>query len=179
VTSPLRINGWLVLLHPEFAARYDELRQRARQLRGELSDDEFRKHSIVKLAASVQRLVTQIVPQDPNRLEFQLRGPLAQYRRAKKHGLPPRYRLFWIFSSRERIIIFLYLNDDSTLRKEGDKNDPYEVFERMVRRGEIGPDFESNVATVRDQVDSTGAGKSTGKQRPADKGKGKRSRKKQ
>ncbi len=44
-----------------------------------------------------------------------------------------------------RVIIFLYLNDEATLRKEGAKSDPYRVFRRMVDRGEIGDDFEANL----------------------------------
>jgi hypothetical protein len=62
----------------------------------------------------------------------------------KKHGLPERYRLFYTFSSVERVIIPLYLNDARTLRKRGAGSDPYEIFKRMVRRGEVGSNFEAN-----------------------------------
>ena len=62
----------------------------------------------------------------------------------KKHGLPERYRLFYTFSSVERVIIPLYLNDTATLRKRGAGSDPYEIFKRMVRRGAVGSDFEAN-----------------------------------
>jgi toxin YhaV len=178
VPAQPRINGWLVLLRPEFAQRYDELRREARRLQDALSEQAYRTHPTVKLAAAVHRLVTQVVPQDPNRPEFQLKGDLAQYRRAKQHGLPPRYRLFWVFSSSERVIIFLYLNDETTLRKEGDQNDPYEIFARMVRRGEIGSDFESNYAALRDAVELTGAGAETEKRPQPDTTPRRRARKK-
>jgi hypothetical protein len=62
----------------------------------------------------------------------------------KKHGLPERYRLFYTFSSVDRVIMPLYLNDADTLRKRGAGSDPYEIFKRMVRRGEVGADFEAN-----------------------------------
>ena len=42
------------------------------------------------------------------------------------------------------MIIPLYLNDIDTLRKRGAGSDPYEIFKRMVRRGEVGSDFEAN-----------------------------------
>lgn len=42
------------------------------------------------------------------------------------------------------MIIPLYLNDADTLRKRGAGSDPYEIFRRMVRRGEVGSDFEAN-----------------------------------
>ncbi|MCL5957968.1 MAG: type II toxin-antitoxin system YhaV family toxin [Chloroflexi bacterium] len=115
-----------------------------RKLKRELPPQEYVEHPVVRLTAAVYRLVTDIVPSDPDAREFLLRGELAKFRRAKGHGLPPRYRLFWVFSSRARVIIFLYPNDPATLRKAGAKNDPYAVFRRLVARGEIGPDFESN-----------------------------------
>jgi toxin YhaV len=58
--------------------------------------------------------------------------------RAKGPGLPDRYRLFWVFSEAARTIIFLYLNDEASLRKAGAKSDPYAVFGRMVARPEVG-----------------------------------------
>jgi toxin with endonuclease activity of toxin-antitoxin system len=62
----------------------------------------------------------------------------------KKHGLPERFRLFYTFSSAQRVIIPLYLNDANTLRKRGAGSDPYEIFKRMVRQGDVGSDFEAN-----------------------------------
>nr|MDQ3328564.1 type II toxin-antitoxin system YhaV family toxin [Chloroflexota bacterium] len=84
-------------------------------------------------------------PTDPNTPEYRLRADLAKYRRAKGKGLPPRYRLFWIFSTTAKVIIYLYLNDAATLRTEGARTDPYVRFRRLIDRGSIGPDFESNL----------------------------------
>ncbi len=66
--------------------------------------------------------------------------------RAKGHGLPARYRLFWVGSHQAKAIVFLYLNDQTTLRKAGSKSDPYYVFRGLIARGEIGQDFSSNLA---------------------------------
>jgi len=142
--EPPVINGWIVLGHPLFAHRYVALRDDVRRLRTELDADAYVQHPTVKLFAALRRLITEIVPQDPNAPAYMLRGSLAQYRRAKGKGLPPRYRLFWIFSTQAKAIVFLYINDETTLRKEGAKSDPYAVFERLVARGEIGVDFEEN-----------------------------------
>lgn len=154
-----RINGWLVLARPAFARPYATLRDEARRLKETRSADVFARHPTVKLAASIHRLVTNIVPQDPDRPEFRLRGDLSAFRRAKGFGLPPRYRLFWTFSAQERVIIFLYLNDPRSLRKEGARSDPYEVFRRLLRRGEIGADFAASWATWV-QEDPEGIGRS-------------------
>ena len=89
-------------------------------------------------------MVTSLIPADPNERDFRLEDDLSKFRRVKKHGLPERFRLFYTFSSVQRVIIPLYLNDANTLRKSGAASDPYEIFKRMVRRGDVGSDFEAN-----------------------------------
>jgi toxin YhaV len=136
------INGWLVLYHPVFRNRYIALRDEVRLLKSKLSGQEFAKHPRVKLFAAVRHLVSERVPANPNAPEYRLRNELSKHRRAKGQGLPPRYRLYWVFSQTSRVIIFTYLNDDTSLRKEGAKSDPYEIYKKMVARGEIGQDFD-------------------------------------
>jgi toxin YhaV len=142
--SDRRINGWLVLYGPEFRRSYDELRADVRKHKVQLSPDEYRQHATVKLFAHVGRFVREIVPSNPNAPEFNLSGDLSHFRRGKGHGLPERYRIFWTFTSRHKVIIFLSINDDTTLRKEGSTRDPYEVFRRLLRQGRIGADFQAN-----------------------------------
>ena len=163
--QPSLINGWHVLALPRFSERYAALRGEARRLKDQLSPQEYVGHPAVKLAGAVHRLITQIVPDNPNAPEFRLRGDLSTFRRAKGHGLPQRYRLFWVFSEGNKTIIFLYLNDEETLRKEGARSDPYAVFARLVARGEIGADFAANLAAWQRHA---GAGSIEGPTSPAD-----------
>lgn len=142
-------HGWLVLFGPFFLERLNALHMEVKALAQRKTPAEFRAHPTVKLLASVVRLVTAIIPQDPDAAAYRLSGDLAKFRRVKKQGLPPRYRIFFAFSTRTKSIIFLYLNDESTIRKEGDKNDVYEAFRRMIRRGEIGEDFEANLHMIK------------------------------
>ena len=120
--------------------------ERATGLRAKLSEEEYRRHPDVKLLAAVQRAVTDIIPANPNAAEFRLRGDLGNFRRLKKRGLPERYRLFYTYSSRAKAIILLYLNDANTLRAQGSSNDPYVVFNGLLARTDIGPDFHANWA---------------------------------
>lgn len=144
IPSLTRINGWLVLYGPEFEARFLALAAEVERLKERLSDADYRRHSTVKLFAAVFRLVRETVPQDPNARAFQLSEDLSVFRRAKDHGLPERYRLYWVFSARHQTIIFLYLNDSATLRKIGARSDPYAVFKRLLAQGKIGANFEEN-----------------------------------
>ena len=90
----------------------------------------------------MRRLVSDTVPADPQDPDYRLTGALAKFRRVKGRGLPRRYRLFFAFSDQARVIIFLFLNDDATLRKQGASSDAFAVFARLVDRGEIGGTFD-------------------------------------
>ena len=136
--------GWQIFFHPLFAERFRILRTEVEELKGRLPEAEFRAHPKARLVASLVRLIREIVPENPNAPEFRLRDSLAKFRRAKSHGLPEQYRLFWVFSIKAMAIVFLYLNDESTLRKEGSRNDPYELFKAMLRQGRLGENFEAN-----------------------------------
>jgi hypothetical protein len=46
-----------------------------------------------------------------------------------------RYRLFYRFSRKEKVIVYAWVNDEGTLRKAGSKSDPYAVFCAMLDSG--------------------------------------------
>jgi len=142
VSSPGR---WRILFHPIFRERYESLRAAARDVGLRLPKDKARRHPTVKLFAAVNRFLSDVIVVDPNAPDFRLVGTLSKFRRAHGYGLPDRYRLFWTFSTSQRIIIVLYVNDQETLRKSAGRTDPYAVFTRLVERGEIGADFEANL----------------------------------
>ena len=134
----------MVLFNEPFLTRYREMSLRARALKERLTPEAYVRHRDVKAFLGVRDAVSEIVPRNPEDPNFLLSGPLAKFRRVKGRGLPKRYRLFFVFSNSAKVIIFLYLNDERTLRKEGSPDDPYVIFTRMVQRGEIGADFDAN-----------------------------------
>jgi len=142
--SEKTFHGWTVLFSEPFLSAYGDLSAKARKLKHELPEEEYEQHPDVKLFLTVRELTRDIIPSDPHHAGYRLHGDLSKFRRTKGRGLPGRYRLFWVFSEQLKAIIFLYLNDSRSLRKEGDRSDPYRVFSAMVGRGEIGTDFEEN-----------------------------------
>ena len=63
--------------------------------------------------------------------------------RRVKHGLPERYRMFFRFASKPvKLIVYVWFNDEDTLRKAGSKTDVYETFRRMLARGEVPESIE-------------------------------------
>src|SRR5262249_29685405 len=101
-----------------------------------LKPEQAAAHPAAKLLATVNNYISKLIPNDPDSPEFRLGNTLGKenrhWFRAKFHG---RYRLFFRFSSLEKVIVYAWVNDDNTLRKKGSKTDPYEVFRSMLKRG--------------------------------------------
>jgi len=133
-------NGWTLYYYRVFKAALDELEATVTKL---ARDDPkgYKTHPKTKLLASVYRAITELVPADPDAADFRLGKTLGpgntNWRRVKK-GMPDRYRLFFRFaSSPVKLIVYVWFNDEDTLRKAGSKTDVYETFKRMLGRGEV------------------------------------------
>ncbi len=85
----------------------------------------------------VEEVLDKIIPHDPFNPSRALTGTFSNIFRIKKG----RMRVCCIGSSREKKIIVLYISD--TPRKEGDINDPYSVFSRLVLSGKFDKFFET------------------------------------
>ena len=126
---------YVLKIHQFLSRRIAALKIQVKELKETLDKNTYQQHPLVKFAYRVRRAIEEIIPENPDRPEYRLTGELRKYRRYKQ-GLQ-RYRLFFCFSNQPRIILYLYLNDERHLRKEGDKNDPYEVFKKFVKQGVI------------------------------------------
>ena len=128
-------NNYLLKAHEIFFQRTVELNNAVKALSETLTHEDLLRHETVKLAKRVYTATLETIPYNPNDPDYYLRGDLKKYRRYKR-GLD-RYRLFFAFSTTPRVILYLYLNDRTTLRKEGDQNDPYEIFKGFVRQERV------------------------------------------
>ena len=133
-------NGWGLYYFRIFKAALDELEEAVTQLA--LDDPRgYKTHPKTKLLASVYKAITEVVPANPDAMEFRLGKTLGagktNWRRVKK-GMPDRYRLFFRFASiRVKVILYVWFNDEDNLRKAESKSDVYETFKRMLARGEV------------------------------------------
>lgn len=122
-------NGW-----------QDELEETVSKLAGS-DPDGYKSHPKTRLLASIHKAITQTVPADPDHPDFRLGKTLgAEYTnwRRVKRGMPDRYRLFFRFASKPvKLIVYVWFNDEDTLRKAGAKSDVYEAFRRMLSRGQV------------------------------------------
>ncbi|MBO3458596.1 type II toxin-antitoxin system YhaV family toxin [Aetokthonos hydrillicola Thurmond2011] len=150
--AKLLINAWEIYFHPQlFGTQYQELFDRVSHLREKLPESEFKTHATAKLFAAITVAIESKIPSDPFASHFALTGVLKRYGRVKKMGLPQRYRLFFqAFDTPQlKAIVILWLGFP---RKEGAKNDCYEVFTKMVARGTF-PDTLDELIAEEEKID--------------------------
>ncbi|GLS28956.1 toxin YhaV [Mesorhizobium albiziae] len=145
----LAINGWQLFAHPLFLDQLERLI--AAVERAKAKDPEgYRSTANAKLLGAIERLIFEQIPDDPALPEYRqgttLGGGRKHWFRAKFGG--GRFRLFFRYSSEARIIIIAWVNDETTLRTYGAKNDAYAVFRTMLDKGNPPDDWASLLASA-------------------------------
>lgn len=146
-------NGWHLYYHRVFKAALDDLEAAVEKLAAD-NPTGYKTHPKTRLLASVYRTVKQLVPANPDAADFRLGKALGpantNWRRVKK-GMPDRYRLFFRFaSSPMKVIVYVWFNDEDSLRKAGSKSDVYETFKRMLARGMVPSSVDALLEDSRD-----------------------------
>jgi toxin YhaV len=131
----MEAHGWTLYLHPFFQHQLEKLTAQVETLQAK-DPLRYKEQSATKLLATINHHIHEIIPRDPNAAVFRQGNTLGadnrQWFRAKFHQ---RYRLFFRFSSQEKVIVYAWVNDENTLRKAGSKSDPYAVFRAMLNAG--------------------------------------------
>ena len=143
------VNEWELFAHPLFLDQLEKLmtgveRARAKDQRG------WRKSANAKLLAALRQLVFETIPQDPSRSEYRQGGTLGDDRKhwfRAKFGAG-RFRLFFRYSTSAKIIVFAWVNDETTLRTYGAKSDAYAVFRKMLDKGNPPDDWATLLASA-------------------------------
>jgi toxin YhaV len=142
------VNGWLILYFTAFQERLNDLEQTILRIQ-QKKPEQFAKHPTVKLLKAVVQAILVEVPRNPASPLFEQGNTLGSahrhWRRVKRR-LPPRYRLFFQFSSLQSQIVFAWLNDESSLRQDGAKTDVYRVFKRLLDQGTVPDSWDQLVA---------------------------------
>jgi toxin YhaV len=139
------VKGWTLLFHAEIVGQLRRLSEAAERAR-KADPREFRANANVKLLAAIARLILEVVPADPSRPEYRLGNSLGpEYRNWLRVKFGGRFRLFFRYDGRARLIVFTRANDEQTLRKGGAKSDPYAVFRAMLKRSDPPADWDGLV----------------------------------
>ena len=136
------VNGWELFAHPLFLDQLEKLTAAVERLRKK-DPHGWRKSANAKLLAALHRLVFETIPEDPARPEYRQGGTLGEDRKhwfRAKFGAG-RFRLFFRYSAKAKVIIFAWVNDETTLRAYGAKTDAYAVFRKMLDKGNPPDDW--------------------------------------
>jgi toxin YhaV len=147
------VNGWRLYAHPLFEQQFRQLVEQVEALAAK-DPTGYRELPAAKLLATINRHIRETIPRNPGAAEFRQGNTLGSdnrhWVRAKFHE---RYRLFYRFSSREKVIIYAWVNDERTLRKSGSRTDPYRVFRAMLEAGDPPSTMEQLLVRAKEMKD--------------------------
>ncbi|HEY0022288.1 MAG TPA: type II toxin-antitoxin system YhaV family toxin [Longimicrobium sp.] len=144
--EPVERNGWRIYVWSEFRSTWTTLRQEVEEL-ARKSPDTYRQHPKTIFLRDVRDLILSQVPADPGADRYQHGSKLgAKYRHWRRAKFRGRFRLFFRYSSAHKTIIYVWLNDKDSLRKEGSRSDPYFVFRSMLERHRPPTDWNALLA---------------------------------
>lgn len=134
-------HGWNLLFHECLSEQLKTLYSAAERAKQQ-DPKGFESNANVRLFTALSKLLFDVVPSDPNREEYRQGNTMGTaFRHWRRAKIGRRFRLFFRFDSKTRIIIFAWVNDENTLRSSGSKSDPYIVFQRMLERGRPPDDW--------------------------------------
>jgi len=138
-------HGWTLLFHECVIGQLQRLHAAAQ--RAEAKDPQgFEGNANVKLLRALSQLMMDAIPNDPARAEYRQGNTLGtMYRHWRRAKIGRRFRLFFRYDERAKIIVFAWINDEQTLRSAGSQTDPYAVFEKMLGRGNPPNDWNALV----------------------------------
>lgn len=139
-------HGWTLLFHEGAVGQLRKLHAAAQ--RAERNDPQGGAgNANVKLFRALSQLIIDAVPSDPARDEFRQGNTLSPaYRHWRRAKIGRRFRLFFRYDSKAKVIVYAWVNDEQTLRSAGSKSDPYAVFEKMLGRGNPPDDWNALIA---------------------------------
>ena len=147
-------HGWTLLFHD---CVIDQLRKLHNAVQRAQRNDPtgFASNANVKLFHALSRLMLEIIPQDPSRDECRQGSTLGSHHRHwRRAGIGRRFRLFFRYDARAKVIVYAWVNDRSTLRSSRSGTDPYTVFARMPARGNPPDDWASLMKAARQNWDT-------------------------
>ncbi len=142
-------HGWSLLFHEGLIGQLAKVQAAAARAKSQ-DPKGYASNANVKLFNALSRLILDTVPSDPNREEYRRGNTMgAAFRHWRRAKIGRRFRLFFRFDSKAKIIIFAWVNDENTLRSSGSKRDPYAVFQKMLERGQPPDEWTTLVRASR------------------------------
>ena len=137
------VNGWTLYAHPLFIEQYQLLTEKVEKLKTKDPKAYVKKNATKRLAA-IQKLAFDIIPQDPTKTDYRQGTTLGDN---NKHWFRAKffqqYRLFFRYHQASKVIVYAWVNDESTKRAYESKSDAYKVFAKMLVFGNPPDDWDA------------------------------------
>lgn len=143
------VNGWTLYAHPLLLDQLEKLTTAVEKSRAK-DPDGWTGTANAKVLSAVRSLMFETIPSDPTRPEYRQGSTLGADRKhwfGAKFG-NGRFRLFFRYDSRSKVLIFAWVNDETTLRTYGSKTDAYAVFKGMLDKGDPPDDWAALLKAV-------------------------------
>jgi toxin YhaV len=142
VPGALVVNGWTLLQDPAFAEAYEELVATVERLRNK-HPETYRKKAPTKILAAVEKLTKDVIPSNPAASDFDLGNTIGpEHRTWKRAKFLQQFRLFFRYDTKSKVIIYGWVNDESTKRAYGQQTDAYRVFRKRLAAGDPPTDWD-------------------------------------
>jgi len=136
-------NGWTLRAHPLFL---DQVERLIAQVEEEKKKDpeNYKSAANAKTLAAINKIAFTDIPADPTNKNYRQGDTLGDNHKhwfRAKFG-KGRFRLFFRYDSKAKIIIYAWVNDENSLRTYGKKTDAYTVFKGMLDNKAPPTDWE-------------------------------------
>ncbi len=142
-SQPLVINGWSIFVHPLFLDQIQEFLTQVEHLR-QKAPEHYRSKNATKRLAAITKLAFEVIPQDPTRSEYRQGTTLGDgYKHWFRAKFFQQYRLFFRYHQESKIIVFAWVNDETSKRAYESNTDAYRVFKKMLEQGNPPDSWEA------------------------------------
>jgi toxin YhaV len=150
----MKVNGWSLYQYKLFSEQLDDLTAEVEKLAA-LLPGTYREHGKTKRLARIRKLMLEEIPANLVHANWNQGSTLGkEYKHWKRAKFGQnRFRLFFRYDGTKKVIVYVWVNDDKTMRKEGDKNDPYAIFMRCLKRGAPPDNLDELLKLCREVTD--------------------------
>ena len=148
----ITINGWTLFAHPLFLAQLETLINEVETLKKK-DPDRYQQKNASKRLAAISRLAFDVIPQEPSRPEYRQGTTLGdQHKHWFRAKFFHQYRLFFRYHAASKIIVYAWVNDDSSKRAYDSNDDAYRVFRKMLDSGHPPDDWDALLKQARSEA---------------------------
>lgn len=149
----MQVNGWELFAHPLLLDQLEKLMAAVEKAKARAKGPaDYKSTANLKLLAALYELMLVTIPADPTRPEYRQGNTLGDdykhWFRAKFGG--QRFRLFFRYDSKAKVIIYAWVNDEDSKRTYGSRMDAYAVFKKMLDKGNPPDDWDALLKAAKD-----------------------------